>query len=353
MLGDLAAASIMSAGRARPDVAALDSQKATLLDGAPLCAAVLDTNGRAVVVNKVFVELMGPLFKFSNHEFSEAASKIEGKASLKAAIKAVCSGASTRERLSNIEMLTHARWPCMPVKAHFDWFIGSSEGPRDVSLCWRGHAVLYGYPCSPEVEQPEKDAELFNCFRNEPIARLWLSGSESLSRRGSDNNDYYDDDDDDEDEDEDEEWGAKRVGRKSKGSTRWPVGPSRGAAIQKRVPPTVTAAATWEIAELVGMVVDEVALVATHPCVHAAPRVPPTSTRAAAPVTSPVGAAETKSVPVPVHYEVQHAAPRVDDVSVEDPSLLPSEPHTVSAKSDELLDQLLLPRGMMYSVYAV
>ena len=58
-------------------------------------------------------------------------------------------------------------------------------------------------------------------------------------------------------------------------------------------------------------------------------------------------------MPVPVHYEVQHAAPRVDDVSVEDPSLLPSEPHTVSAKSDELLDQLLLPRGMMYSVYAV
>ena len=157
MLGDLAAASIMSAGRARPDVAALDSQKATLLDGAPLCAAVLDTNGKAVVVNKVFVELMGPLFKFSNHEFSEAASKIEGKASLKAAIKAVCSGASTRERLSNIEMLTHARWPCMPVKAHFDWFIGSSEGPGDVSLCWRGHAVLYGYPCSPEVlEQREK-----------------------------------------------------------------------------------------------------------------------------------------------------------------------------------------------------
>ena len=147
----------MSARRARPDVAALDSQKATLLDGAPLCAAVLDTNGKAVVVNKVFVELMGPLFKFSNHEFSEAASKNEGKASLKAAIKAVCSGASTRERLGNIEMLTHARWPCMPVKSHFDWFIGSSEGPGDASLCWRGHAVLYGYPCSPEVEQRERE----------------------------------------------------------------------------------------------------------------------------------------------------------------------------------------------------
>ena len=146
--------SIMSAA---PDVAALDSQKATLLDGAPLCAAVLDAEGKPKVVNKVFVELMGPLFKFSNYEFSEAASKSEGKASLKAAIKAVCSGASPRERLSNIEMLTHARWPCLAVKTHFDWFVGSSEGPGEASLCWRGHAVLYGYPCSPEVlEQREK-----------------------------------------------------------------------------------------------------------------------------------------------------------------------------------------------------
>ena len=154
-MSDMSAASIISTRRR---YAALESQTATLLDGAPLCAAVLDADGKAMVVNKVFVELMGPLFKFSNHEFSEAASEKGGRASLKAAVKLVCSGASTQVRLSNIEMLTHTHWPqCSgQSKTHFDWFIGSSEGSGDVSLCWRGHIVLYGYPCSPEVEQHQK-----------------------------------------------------------------------------------------------------------------------------------------------------------------------------------------------------
>ena len=128
---------------------ALNSQKATLLDSAPLCAAVLDAQGKAKVVNKVFVELMGPLFKFSNYEFAEAASKEEDKASLKAAISAVCSGASPRERLRNIEMLTLAGESGLPVKTHFDWFIGASEEP--------GEVTLYGDPCSDEIlEQREK-----------------------------------------------------------------------------------------------------------------------------------------------------------------------------------------------------
>ena len=128
---------------------ALNSQKATLLDSAPLCAAVLDAQGKAKVVNKVFVELMGPLFKFSNYEFAEAASKDEGKASLKAAISAVSSGASPRERLRNIEMLTLAGESGLPVKTHFDWFIGASEDA--------GEVTLYGDPCSDEIlEQREK-----------------------------------------------------------------------------------------------------------------------------------------------------------------------------------------------------
>ena len=134
---------------ATPDLAALNSQKATLLDSAPLCAAVLDAQGKAIVVNKVFVELMGPLFKFANYEFAEAASKDEGKASLTAAIGAVCSGPSPRERLRNIEMLTLAGEAGLPVKTHFDWFIGSSEVP--------GEITLYGDPCSEEIlEQREK-----------------------------------------------------------------------------------------------------------------------------------------------------------------------------------------------------
>ena len=128
---------------------ALNSQKATLLDSAPLCAAVLDVQGKAKVVSKVFVELMGPLFKFSNYEFAEAASKEEGKASLRAAISAVCSGASPRERLRNIEMLTLAGESGLPVKTHFDWFIGASEE--------LGEVTLYGDPCPDEIlEQREK-----------------------------------------------------------------------------------------------------------------------------------------------------------------------------------------------------
>jgi len=197
-----------------------------------------------------------------------------------------------------------------------------------------------------------QDAELVDYFQNEPTARVWLSGDwEAGAVDDAVDDFYYDDDDDD-----GEEWGAKRVGRKGKGAVRsWPVCPSRGAAIQKRVPPAAAPAATWEMSDLEAMVVDEVALVpvTAHPCVHAAPRVAPASTRAAVPVTSPVGAAETKSAPVSVHYQVQHAAPRVDVEVVEDPSPLPSEPHKASANPDELLDQLLLPRGMMHSVYAV
>lgn len=153
-----------------PDEVALNSQKATLLDSAPLCAAVLDAQGKAKVVNKVFVELMGPLFKFSNYEFAEAASKDEGKASLKAAISAVFSGASPRERLRNIEMLTLAGESGLPVKTHFDWFIGPSKDP--------GEVTLYGDPCSDEIlEQREKDAELIDFFQNAPIALHWLSGT--------------------------------------------------------------------------------------------------------------------------------------------------------------------------------
>ena len=197
-----------------------------------------------------------------------------------------------------------------------------------------------------------QDAELVDYFQNEPTARVWLSGDwEAGAVDDAVDDFYYDDDDDD-----GEEWGAKRVGRKGKGAVRsWPVCPSRGAAIQKRVPPAAAPVATWEMSDLESMVVDEVALVpvTAHPCVHAAPRVAPASTRAAVPVTSPVGAAETKSAPVSVHYQVQHAAPRVDVEVVEDPSPLPSEPHKASANPDELLDQLLLPRGMMHSVYAV
>jgi len=149
------------------DVAA----KAKLLDAAPLCALVLDKDGKASVVNKVFVELMGPLYKFSGYSFSQAAAEDEGKAKLAAAIEAVRSGASSRERLRNLQMITLAGESGLPVKSYFDWFLGAScEVP--------GEVTLYGDPCSDDIlEQRHKDAELVDFFQNAPIALHWLSGT--------------------------------------------------------------------------------------------------------------------------------------------------------------------------------
>ena len=193
--------------------------------------------------------------------------------------------------------------------------------------------------------------ELVDFFRNEPIARLWLSKEEEpvgpslplldphsscscscSSSSASALQWEWEKAEEEEKEEEggEEEWGAKKVGRKGKGVKRWPTGPSCGAAIQKRASPAAVAA--WET---VGA--------PAHPSIHAAPRVAPAFARAAAPA-SPATAAETKSALAPVHYHVQHTVPRVE--VLEDPRLYTPE------EVDELLYQLLLPRGMLYSVYA-
>lgn len=145
--------------------------KARLLDAAPLCALILDKDGKVSVVNKAFVEFMGPLYKFSGYPFSEAAADDEGKAKLAAAIKAVRSGDSPRERLRNLKMITLAGEAGIPTKCHFDWFLGAGcEAP--------GEVTLYGDPCSDDiVEQRHKDAELVDFFQNAPIALHWLSGN--------------------------------------------------------------------------------------------------------------------------------------------------------------------------------
>lgn len=154
---------------ATPGEPAAAAAKAALLDSAPLCAAVLDADGKATVVNKVFVELMGPLWKFNQYTFSEAAAKDEGKAKLREAFSAVRSG-TDRMRLRNIEMLTLGGDSGLPVKTHFDWFIGPGEST--------GEVIIYGDPCTAEVlEQREKDAELIDFFQNAPIALHWLSGT--------------------------------------------------------------------------------------------------------------------------------------------------------------------------------
>ena len=147
-----------------------EAQKAALLDSAPLCAAIIDADGKAKVVNKVFIELMGPLWKFGEYPFSEAASKDEGKAKMAEAFRAVRTGGSSRERLRNVEMLALGGEAGLPVKTHFDWFIGKGDQ--------LGELAIYGDPCTADVlEQREKDAELIDFFQNAPIALHWLSGT--------------------------------------------------------------------------------------------------------------------------------------------------------------------------------
>ena len=59
-------------------------------------------------------------------------------------------------------MLTLAGDAGLPVKVHFDWFVGAGVEPGEVTLC--------GDPCSEAIlEQRAKDAELVDFFQNAPM----------------------------------------------------------------------------------------------------------------------------------------------------------------------------------------
>ena len=100
------------------------SDKIKLLEAAPLAAVVLDVSGKAKESNLLFDQLMGPVWKFANFEFADAAADDESKAKLHSAIAAVRLGGQ-RQRLRNVLMLTVAAG--LPIKSHFDWFIGPGE----------------------------------------------------------------------------------------------------------------------------------------------------------------------------------------------------------------------------------
>jgi PAS domain S-box-containing protein len=140
------------------------------LDKVPMCGVVLDRDDKAVTINEMFATVMGPLFKYANYPFTQAACAPVGKSDLQAAVTAVRAGAADGERLRNVEMLTLAGDSGIPVKAHFDWFI------------WRGNdegtVILMGDPCSGDlVERRAKDSELVDFFQNAPIALHWLSST--------------------------------------------------------------------------------------------------------------------------------------------------------------------------------
>jgi len=154
-------------------MAASNSEKAQLLDGAPLCAVVIDECGLAVACNTLFEQLMGPLYKFANFPFVHAAATDSGQAALKRAVALVSMGVSSRERVRNLEMTTLAGDAGLPIKSHFDWFVGGGASEDGVAP-----VTLFGDPCSDDIlEQREKDAELIDFFQNAPIALHWLSGT--------------------------------------------------------------------------------------------------------------------------------------------------------------------------------
>lgn len=96
-------------------------QKASLLDAAPLCAVVLNAEDKPQLCNKLFTTFIGPLFKFKEYSFAKAAADDAACGKLQAAIDAVRTGGSPRERLRNIEMLTLSGEAGLPVRSHFDW----------------------------------------------------------------------------------------------------------------------------------------------------------------------------------------------------------------------------------------
>jgi len=138
------------------------------LESGPLCHVVLDSTGTPVAVNSLFETLVGPGYKFANMPFSCVATTIEGRAQLQSAVDTVLLNNTGRERLRNVEMLTLAVG--LPVKVHFDWFIGPAGRA--------GEVALLGDPCSEDVlEKRDKDSELIDFFQNAPIALHWLSGT--------------------------------------------------------------------------------------------------------------------------------------------------------------------------------
>lgn len=134
-----------------------------------MCMAAVDKEtDRVIMINNMFEQNMGKLFKFSSIAFPTLATEGDlHRMKLEQAIESVKTGTTERAKARNIEMLTLAG-EGLPIKKHFDWTVG--RGPD-------GTVLLFGDPCTEQdVEQRAKDSELVDFFQNAPIALHWLSG---------------------------------------------------------------------------------------------------------------------------------------------------------------------------------
>jgi len=159
------------------------------LSTSPLCFVALDSKGHATHISGAFEKLMGPLYKFQEFQFCDAATeKNDGKEKMRdliAGIQSTADAASytieekenetfsdpNKHRVRNIEMLTlAAETSGIPMKRHFNWTVGKGGD---------GTVLLFGDICHPDERTEEeiaRDVEYVDFFQNAPIALHWLSG---------------------------------------------------------------------------------------------------------------------------------------------------------------------------------
>lgn len=182
----------------------------SLPSACPFCVVALDPKtGRAIAANSTFESVMGPLYKFTEWEFANAAAQDDAnpdaapttgeggvesnrtvfreainkvRTSLRDDGMADAGEETTKKgeattKIRNVEMLTLGTNEAgLPIRKYFDWTIGSvrleDEGDGAPSA-----VLLYGDMVNEEESSDRaRDAELIDFFQNAPIAMHWLNG---------------------------------------------------------------------------------------------------------------------------------------------------------------------------------
>ncbi|KAL7534381.1 hypothetical protein ACHAWF_004817 [Thalassiosira exigua] len=177
----------------------------SLPNACPLCVVALDPRtGRPVAANATFESILGPLFKFKEWEFADAACdddasgathRKRNRSEFREAIdkvRASLNGAAAPDadaeagdgersgKLRNVQMLALGTNEAgLPVRRYFDWTIGSVQLDADGDDDGPDSAViLYGDMINEmESSNRARDAELVDFLDNAPIAMHWLNGN--------------------------------------------------------------------------------------------------------------------------------------------------------------------------------
>jgi hypothetical protein len=150
---------------AAPEPGHLETLAAAFV-AAPLCACVVDAQGRAIAANARFEDEVGPLYTFQQRAFENIGADDAAVARLKVALDdARLAGRSSKVR--DVECLLLGSG--YPVAKHVDWSVARIGDTGQ--LCVTGEIVAIA-----DEAQRDRDAELLDCFQNAPIAMHWLSG---------------------------------------------------------------------------------------------------------------------------------------------------------------------------------